>query len=177
MIGLRMVGCCVHVATLISYLGKYKYTPFKLPGVPSELILAEENQPSNNPNIVRNKRLSRRREPSSSSEDDSIDSPDSDDDESSESDYTARSNSETGSSSDSTSDDDNGPSDSPDYIAQEEATAIQDSHVRSGDNPDFIAQEIHECYVTVPEINEAPQMHNDDEPTIPNSSYSRSDTQ
>ena len=49
--------------------------------------------------------------------------------------------------------------------------------VRSGDNPDFIDQEIHECYVTVPEINEAPKMHNDDEPTIPNSSYSRSDTQ
>ncbi len=109
MIGLRTVGCCVHVATLISYLGKYKYTPFKLPGIHLDSVLARMDQPSNFPPIVRNKRICRRKDPESSSEDDSIDIIDSSDSESSESDFTANSDNEIGSNagSDNDSNDDN----------------------------------------------------------------------
>jgi hypothetical protein len=91
MIGLRTVGCCVHVATLINYLGKYKYTPFKLPAIYLDSVLAKMDQPSNFPSIVRNKRISRRREAASSSEDDSTDSyasSDHDDSDYFESDFT-----------------------------------------------------------------------------------------
>jgi len=90
MIGLRTVGCCVHVATLIN-LGKYKYTPFKLPAIYLDSVLAKMDQPSNFPIIVRNKRISRRREAASSSEDDSTDSyasSDHDDSDYFESDFT-----------------------------------------------------------------------------------------
>ena len=91
MIGLKMVGCCVHVATLINYLAKYKYNPFKLPGKYLDSVLARMDRPSNNPEIIRNTR--RRREQSSSSEEDSVDSSEDFDNSSnsSESDFTSSS--------------------------------------------------------------------------------------
>jgi len=70
MTGLKMVGCCVHVATLINYFAKYKYYPFKLPGKYLDSVLARMDRPSYNPGIIRNTR--RRREQSSTSEEDSV---------------------------------------------------------------------------------------------------------
>ena len=58
MSGLKVVGCCAHVATLITYLSYSKYHTIKIPGefLNSILVDVTNRKPSNQPKIVRNKR-------------------------------------------------------------------------------------------------------------------------
>ena len=61
MSGLKVVGCCAHVATLIHYLSKAKYYAIKYPAafLDNLLVNINDNTPLNQPIIVRNKRQGR----------------------------------------------------------------------------------------------------------------------
>ena len=79
MSGLKVVGCCVHVATVICFLSNFKYKSLKLPGehLNSIFVNLKLFESANQPRYVRSKRSIHINQSSSSSETDTESSSDS----------------------------------------------------------------------------------------------------